>query len=228
MKDQHSGLIEKLAQFTEAMAEGPKQCFRCEDIISAAAAFAGECCLRKAAIFDFDNHDCVPGQAIFSGEINHILSGDRTDWGDVPVTSVFGGLHNILTHFPEEPWDPSAFPGVAEIYRGYAAARGHGAPPIQWGYVPLTLAPHHAPRHPPLRAAFELRRFTFAVCAQDLPKPGDLCNIAQLSLLRALAKLRRAIDKAVAIRLAMETLNSMAKMAPVLPRHIREVASKAS
>src|SRR6202011_6167898 len=100
---------------------------------------------RRAAIFDFDNHDCRPGQAIFSGNLNLILIGDRTDWGDVPITSAFGGLHKILTHFREEPWDPGTFPHMAEIYRGFPRPRGHAAPPIQWGYVPLTLAPHHAP-----------------------------------------------------------------------------------
>jgi hypothetical protein len=221
----HAELVEKLSQFAQALAEGPRKgMFRCEDMISAAAAFAGECCLRKSAVIDFDNHNLTPGKRIFSDKINDVLSGDRTSWSEIPITSTFGTLYNALTHseIPNGAWDPRLFPEVAEIYRQYAAA---GAPP--WGYVPLTVAPVHTPKMPPLRAAFELRRLAFAHRTPEFPKPNDLLAISQFLLMKILMMTRTGIDEIVAIRLTFETLNGMAKTAPVLPKHMQEFAAKA-
>jgi hypothetical protein len=225
MPNQHADLVEKLDHFTQALAEGPKKgMFRCEDMISAAAALVGECCLRNSAVFDFDHHDLAPGRAIFSDKITGILSGDRANWQEIPLTSVFGVLYFTLTRNPKAPWNPGIFPDVAEIYRHYAAARGSKAPAVQWGYVPLTSTPAHAPTKPPLRAAFELR----CLALKDPTLfPGDLLSVSQSLLIKTLIKVRSAIDDAVAIRLALETMNGMAKMAPVLPRHMQEFAAAA-
>src|SRR5665213_1762622 len=123
----------------QEMARGPKG-IRCEDFISAAAAFAGEVCMRKAADFDFDNHSFPPGKRIFSQKVNFFLSGDRTEWRDVPVDTAFGSLYHVLTRSREIAWPPESFPGIAEIYENFARSGGHGMPPVQWGYVPLTVS----------------------------------------------------------------------------------------
>jgi hypothetical protein len=223
----HAELVGKLGQLAQALAEGPRKgMFRCEDMISAAAAFAGECCLRKSAVIDFDHHDFAPGKRIFSDRINDILSGDRASWKEIPITSTFGTLYNALTHseIPHGIWDHRLFPEVTEIYQQHAAAGGS----TPWGYVPLTVAPMHAPKMPPLRAAFELRRLAFANLTPDFPKPNDLLAISQFLLMKVLMKTRPSINEAVAIRLTFETLNGMAKTAPVLPKHMQEFATKAT
>jgi hypothetical protein len=226
MTDQPGGLVERLSQFAQALSEGPqKGMFRCKDMISAAAAFVGECSLRKSAVFDFENHNLKPGSGVFSDRINKVLSGDLTNWPDIPAASTFGALRNILTHsdVPNGSWDPRVFPDIAAIYQHNAAARGS----TPWGFVPLTLAAKHAPRMPPLRAAFEMRRFAFANSHPDIPTSDDLMAISQFSLMKVLMKARRAIDETVAISLAFETINGLAKMAPVLPRHMQEFATQA-
>jgi hypothetical protein len=209
------------------MAQGAKG-IRCEDFIAAAAAFAGEVCMRKAADFDFDNHAFTPGERIFSQKVNVVLSGDVTEWKDVPVTSAFGALHNLLTRSREIAWPPETFPGIAAIYENFAKGRGHGVAPVQWGYVPLSLSPSHFPQMPPLRSAFELRKVALGIIGKK-PIPVDLLLAASsISLIKALTVTRSAIDNAVAIRLAMETMNGIAKTAPVLPKHMQEFAAKAN
>ena len=77
---------------------------------------------------------------------------------------------------------------------------------------------------PPLRSAFELRRAALEIINQE-PIPIDAFSSASsITLISALTVTQPAIDKAVAIRLAMETMNGMAKTAPVLPRHLEEFA----
>ena len=77
MQNQHSDLVERLSQLAQAMAEGQsKGMFRCEDMISATAAFVGECAMRNADELDVDNHPYAPGRAIFSQRINMVLSGE--------------------------------------------------------------------------------------------------------------------------------------------------------
>jgi hypothetical protein len=222
-------LTDALFRKAKEMAEGPREgTYRCEDFISAAAAFLGEVCMRKAADFDFDNHSYTPGKRIFSQKVNVILSGDSAEWRDVPITSAFGALHNVLIRSREIAWPPETFPSVAEVYESFARSGGQGAPPVQWGYVPLSLPSDHFPRMPPLRSAFELRRVALGVIGKQ-PIPLDLLFAASsVSLIKVLIATRSAIDNAVAVRLAMETMNGMAKTAPVLPRHMQEFAAKAN
>ena len=231
MQNQHSDLVERLSQLAQAMAEGQsKGMFRCEDMISATAAFVGECAMCNADELDVDNHPYAPGRAIFSQRINMVLSGDRTDWREVPITSTFGALYGILTHAgaPGGAWDPRIFPDIAGIYQSYAAARGPNAPAGQWGFVPLGVAPGHAPKMPPLRAAFELRRLAFANRTAAFPSRTDLSTVSQLALVKVLTKTRRAIAEAVAIKLAFETINGMAKTAPVLLKHMQPGGQRAA
>jgi hypothetical protein len=211
-------LTDTLFRLAQTIAEGATGRYRCEDLISATAAFAGEVCMRKAADFDFDNHVFTPGQRVFSPKVNVVLSGNLADWRTVPVTSAFGALYNLLTHSEEIAWPPEIFPNIAEIYKNFANGSA------EWGYVPLSLSSGHIPRMPPLRSAFELRRAALEIINQE-PIPIDVFSSASsITLISALTVTQPAIDKAVAIRLAMETMNGMAKTAPVLPRHLEEFA----
>lgn len=213
-------LIEKLTdalfRLAQTRAEGSKGRYRSEDLISAAAAFAGEVCMRKAADFDFEDHPFTPGQRIFSRKVNKVLSGDMTDWATVPLESAFGALHNLLTHSQEIAWPPETFPDIAEIYQNFAKGSA------QWGYVPLSLPSDHVPRMPPLRSAFELRQVALPIKNEQPIAVDALFSASLTSLVTALTVTQSAIDNAVAIRLAIETMNGIAKTAPVLPRHMEE------
>jgi hypothetical protein len=181
--------------------------------------------MRLAGDFDFDHHNFKPGQAIFSSKINKILSGDCTEWGRIPSTSAFGAVFNILTHYPRAPWDPELFPDVAKIFADYAASKGPKGVKAQWGFVQLSLGEEHSPSIPPLRAAFELRRAVLRVAGFSSLSRTDLSTISVLALTKLLVQLRGNIDDSTALALALETLNAMAKTAPVLQKHINEFAA---
>ena len=52
--------------------------------------------------------------------------------------------------------------------------------------------------------------------------------MSQLALVKVLTKTRRAIAEAVAIKLAFETINGMAKTAPVLLKHMQPGGQRAA
>ena len=222
MPEHHANLAALLFDAAKAMTQFPKGRNRCEDLISATAAFAGEVCMRKAAAFDFDNHTFTPGKRIFSDKVNAVLSGDKIDWNDIPVDSAFGELRAFLTGRPDIQWPAETFPLVAEVYKVFAK----GAPRLEWGYVPLSAPPANAPHMPPLRCAFELRRIALSVISPH--SINLLRTFSAVALTKALVVTRQAIDPAIAIRLAMETMNGIAKTAPILPQHIQEFARESA
>jgi hypothetical protein len=222
--DDPAAAMMELVAMIQKLVERPAGRYRCEDLISAAAAFAGEACMRRARDFDVDNHDYNPGSPIFSTTVNVLLSGDRSEWKDIPVTSAFGGLYSLLTNHSQAPWPSALFPNVGELYGRFAAARRNGTPKEQWGQAPLSVPAAHLPAMPPLRAAFEIRRMVFSRWRSDQFSPDGLTTVAQTCVLKFLIMLRAHIDPRIAVTLAMETLNAMAKTAPVLARHMEEFA----
>jgi hypothetical protein len=139
------------------VVEHPPGRYRVEDVLSAAASFVGEVCLRRAGDFDVDSHTFNPGAPIFSDKVNELLSGNRSEWAEIPVTSTFGGVFLILTKAPE-----------------------------------------------------------------DERVPDVLGAIAATSLSALLFNLRAFIAPSIAVTIAMETINAMAKTAPMLQKHMDE------
>jgi hypothetical protein len=212
----------ELAAMVQTLVERPPGHYRCEDLISAAAAFAGEACMRRAGDFDVDNHDFKPGAPIFSSNVDVLLSGGRSDWAEIPATSAFGGLFSLLTNHPEGPWPREVFPDVGEIYWHFAAAHRNGEANDALGTAPLTVPADHRPAMSPMRAAFEVRRMAFSRWPADQLSAHALTIIAQTCLLKFLVMLRARIDPRIALTLAMETMNAMAKTAPTLPKHVEQ------
>ncbi len=209
---------EALAGMLEnAMKDGEGR-IRVEDLLSAAAAVTGEAAIRATGEFDPDNHDFAPGQAVMSDAINSLLCGDRSDWEDVPPGSLFGIIRKGAL---AAGYGAGDFPGVAESIRVYVAGIGRGDDPQAiWGRPALSVPAVNAPREPPLRYAYELReRVRIFFKAQDIA-PADQPTILAQALAVILGHVREAIDPGVAIRLTLETLNGMAKMAPMTAKHL--------
>jgi hypothetical protein len=218
-----SPLIDLLLHKALAISEYPPGRYRSEEVISAIAAFAGECQMRRAGEVDFSTAKFTPGQAVFSARINNLLSGDQTGWASVPASSAFGSIFQILTHLSTHPWSPSLFPNPADIYSTYAAAAGTAR---KWGFAPLSVPQQNHPRIPPLRAAFDLRNAVYKSGPHPQPSANELAAAAVMSLIKALIKVRGSIDDTVVLTLAFETLNALAKTAPVLETHITEFAAR--
>jgi hypothetical protein len=222
--DAVTSAADELIRLVHKLVEYPAGRFRCEDVISAISAFTGEAALRKAGVIDVDHHAFNPGQAVFSGTVNVILSGDRTEWREIPVTSIFGGLYHVLPHYPQ-PWPRESFPSVARVYEHFAAVHGRGK--SDWGKAALSVPSANLPSEgmPPLRAAFELRRSVLGRWQKTGLSDEAVFLAAHVALLEIMKLVRPQIAPDIGLMIAFQTINAMAKTAPMLPKHMEEMAS---
>jgi hypothetical protein len=218
--------LKDLLTKSHKLVERPRGLYRSEDLISAAAAFTGECVMRQAGDFDFDNHSFKPGHAIFSVKVNEILSGDRAGWTDIPITSIFGGLRHVLTNQPPplRAFPVESFPNVGRIYERFAHERRDGVSKEQWGKAPLSVPAAHLPAEdmPPLRAAFELRRAVAQKWLNENVSARVITGISQAALITILNRTQQSIAPEIALTIAFETVNAMGKTAPMLAKYLDE------
>jgi hypothetical protein len=220
-READQALIE-LTTIIHQLVEKPSRKYRCEDLISAAAAFAGEACLRRAVDFDVGQHDLDPGAPVFSQRINIALCGDRSEWSDMPKASAFGRAFHVLTAESDAPWPAAAFPDVADLFRRYASARRQGIPDDGWGKMVLAVPEKSLPVLPPLSAAHEIRQKVAEHWPPRLLSVDAMNLISQLTLLHILMIVQPHIDAPIALAVAFGTMNAAAKTAPLLPTHIAE------
>jgi hypothetical protein len=200
---------------------------RSEDVITAAAAYVGECVMRQAGDFDFDRHTWNPGKPILSQKVTQLLSGDRGNWRDIPETSVFGFLRSLLIKHPTHPYPPDCFPDIGQLYRRYVAVRQNGVSKSDWGKAPLSVPENHYPSEGMLaiRAAFEMRKIVDEKWGDENLSAEVLSTLAKLSMMTVLIQVRQYIAPDIAILAAFETINAMAKTAPFLAKHMQELVS---
>lgn len=208
-----------VAIFEGALTDGDGR-IRVEDLLSAAAAACGEACIVAAGEFDPEDHRFTPGSAVLSDRVNGILCADAADWS-AAGTSVYGVIHDgALTN----GYVAADFPSIADAIRVYVAGLGSGGgdPEADWGRVPLSVADVHRPFIQPLRRAYELRPAVRRVLTDAGIPPAAWPTACATALVIELGRVRPAIDPGVAVRIVLETVNGMAKMAPMTDRHLRE------
>jgi hypothetical protein len=212
----------ELTRIIHQLVEKPNKKYRCEDLISAAAAFVGEACLRRAAEFEVDCHEFDPGDPVFSRGINVALCGDRTEWPDIPKASAYGRAFHVLTTDPDAPWPVASFPDVADIFRRYARARREGVPGDARGKTVLGIPEKNLPTQAPLNIAYEIREKVVDTFPEHLLGVDVVGLIAEMTLLKILMIVRPHIDPRIALSLALGTMNATAKTAPLLSMHVAE------
>ena len=180
---------------------------RVEDLLSAAAAASGEACLKATGMLDPEKHGYPPGTPVFSDAANSILSRDSVDWAGAEGSVFF----RIRAGALDRGYPPDAFPDVADVYRVLVAGIGS----VGWGWVPLSVSEDHRPRVEPLRDAYELRRPVGAVFEARGVRPADRPGVLADAIVIELGRVIAAIDARIAIRLVLETMNGMAKTAPM-------------
>jgi hypothetical protein len=207
-----------VATVEAAVTDGGR--IRVEDLLSAAAAVCGEACIAAAGEFDPDDHEYAPGSAVLSDRVNQILCADARDW-DQAGTSVFG---IIRAGALANGYRPEDVPPIGEPIRRYVDSLGSadGDPQARWGRVALSVPEANHPRIQPLRHAFELRPAVTAVLTDLQVDRAEWPSACAAALVIELARVRQAIEPGVAIRIVLETVNGMAKMAPMTKRHMRE------
>ncbi len=182
------------------------------EAIAAMAAVVGERCQEVAGEFPVRKHTFVPGQRIFSDRVNVLLAGDgrAVDLDGIPSPAIYGQIRDEVDggRYPRD-----RFPALKAIFQGFASRIGK---PEDWGKVPLSLPAEDWPRLLPLRAAFDTRNGIDAVLG---PIKGDKERALRVST-RALTLLLNGADQRLdpgdSLALALETINGMAKTAPML------------
>ena len=92
----------------------------------------------------------------------------------------------------------------------------------QWGFVPLSVPEDNRPFVQPLRQAYDLREPVRAILAEHQVPASEWPPTCAFALVVELGRVRDAIDHRVAVRLVLETVNGMAKTAPMTDRHLRD------
>lgn len=190
---------------------------RVEDYLTALGAVTGEAAIVAAGI-DIEALDTLPGAALFGDQINHVFTGDTADLAAVPADTIVGIL---VAELVPKVYSLADFGSLEDLYRGVAASVGQ----TEWGEVHLSVGDDHAPTVPPIRLAFELRPAGEAACSAAAIKDEQRHQPCALALASGLEQVREAIDPKVGLKLALEVVFGMAKMAPMSRRAFADAAA---
>jgi hypothetical protein len=165
-------------------------------------------CIEKAGEFNPRKHQFVPGSRVFSEGVNQIFSGNSAKLETAPADSIVGLLRDRLL---PAGYSSADFPPLEGIFKGFAGGIGNKS---EWGKVPLSVPDGNKPFVLPLQVAYETRPLVDRIF-QPLPSRRQRLHAGVLTLARALIAVQQAIDKRIALALALETVNGMAKTAPM-------------
>lgn len=205
----------------DLLAEGLKEVnesVRPEDLISAAAAILAMRCIEHAGDYDPRQHDFVPGQRVFSEQVNVLLVGEGapSTITNAAPRSVFGMLFRRIR---ENGYPAEVFPSLSGIFESFAAKLGN---PEDWGRAPLSVGERHLPSVMPIQMEYETRRIVdklFTPLGESTEQRMVACVVA---LGEALIRAADVLDAGVGITIALETVNGMAKTAPMTDKHYQE------
>ena len=210
-----------LSALYEAKVHDAEGRIRVEDLLSAAAAACGEACIAAASDFDLEHHTFAPGAAVLSDRVNAILVADAPDWS-AAATSVFGIIRGgaLAQGYAADglPVARRADPAV----RGRRRRRRDGSGPVgvraaerAGGASPVRPAPAPGVRAAGRRARRSSPSTRFPPTSGRPPAPSRWSWSSRASA--------RPSTRGSPCRLVLETVNGMAKTAPMTDRHMREV-----
>ncbi len=179
-----------------------------EDLISAAAAIVGEAAIAMAGDFDPRRHEHAPGTRVFSTKINQLICDDKS-FQEAPTDSIIGDLRERLVSCG---FSQSDFPKLEGVFKHFAENIGKKE---EWGMVPLSIAQQHYPFAQPLRIAYETRAIVDSSLSPLGDENGNRLRATTAVLARALCETRDGLNRVIATTLAIETVNGMAKTAPM-------------
>ena len=145
---------------------------------------------------------------MFSTKANELISGDK-DFDEAPADSIIGILKDKLTDCGFTKVD---FPVLKDVFTHFAANIGNKE---DWGKVPLSVPKDNHPFILPLRAAYETRSIIDKTFAPLGDNRQQRLHATTLTLAETLCKTRDVLNRKIATTLAIETVNGMAKTAPM-------------
>jgi|SRR5579859_600766 len=192
---------------------------RVEDLISASGAVVGEAAIAEAGDLDPRRHNLVPGSRVFSTNVNRILCDDKS-FDEAPPDSIVGTLREKLM---DCGFTRADFPVLSEVFKYFAANIGKKE---DWGKVPLSVPQRHHPFLLPLRVTYETRTIVDQSLGSIGPDPLKRLRATTLTLAKALCETRDILSRTIATTLAIETVNGMAKTAPMTDAAMATIAAK--
>ncbi|MEY2564835.1 MAG: hypothetical protein QOH88_3028 [Verrucomicrobiota bacterium] len=219
LSDVDRPLRQKLVDLVLGLLRDKNGRIRAEDAISGAATIVAERCIDAAGDFPLREHELPPGSRVFSTRVNELLCGDVSEGGvsQIPAESIVGMLRARLDG---RLYSDAEFPDLSEVFRQYAARIGDAS---DWGKVPLSVTEDHLPFIPPLRIGYETRARVDEILAPARDDKMRCLRIATEALAEILAMVASAIDHRLALTIAIETINGMAKTAPMTERAFQQV-----
>jgi hypothetical protein len=194
---------------------------RVEDYLTVLGAMTGEAAVLASGVIDLETTDLPPGSPVFGDPMNQVLTGDTANLASVPPESVVGIL---VAELVPSTFALEAMPPLEQLYANVAA----GVRSVEWGNVPLSVPADNAPSVLPIQVAFELRPAVDAAVLATRLEPSRRHVLPTLALAEGLRQVQAAIDPAIAVRLALEVVFGMAKMAPMTNRAFEAVAGPAA
>jgi hypothetical protein len=192
---------------------------RVEDLISTSAAVVGEAAIAEAGDLDPRRHNLVPGSRVFSTNVNRILCDDKS-FSEAPPDSIVGTLREKLIGCGFTHTD---FPVLNDVFKYFAANIGKKE---DWGKVPLSVPQQHYPFLLPLRVTYEARAIVDQSLGPIGADPSQRLRATTLTLARALCETRDILSRTIATTLAIETVNGMAKTAPMTNAAMATISAK--
>jgi hypothetical protein len=194
---------------------------RVEDYLTVLGAMTGEAAVLASGVIDLETTDLPPGSPVFGDPMNQVLTGDTANLASVPPESVVGIL---VAELVPSTFALEAMPPLEQLYANVAA----GVRSVEWGNVPLSVPADNAPSVLPIQVAFELRPAVDAAVLATQLEASRRHVLPTLALAEGLRQVQAAIDPAIAVRLALEVVFGMAKMAPMTNRAFEAVAGPAA
>lgn len=207
-------LTKKLVEFVYNSIQTDRR-VRVEDAICLISTIVAERCIEVTNEFSINEHEFVPGSAVFSEKINELLVGQIAveNWNDLPKECVFARIKNkINSHF-----DNSTFPSLTGIFENYAKNIGK----TEWGNLNLSIPEDNKPFFLPLQVGYETRKFIDKNI--NLENNEKTLQITINAIARILIETKMALDSSIALTLTFEIINGMSKTATMTDKKMTEL-----
>ena len=211
-----AALRDKLVNLVFDGVRSPDNRIRVEDAVGAAAVIVAERCIDAAGNFPLRDHELTPGSRVLSDTVNGLICGDELEIAKIPPQSVVGTLRACLD---PKLYTDAEFPDLKEVMTTFL--NGISAEGIEWGRVPLSVGKDHEPFILPLRVGFETRGIVDSILESVGGDKARCLSIATQSLAAILTQVAGAIDHKLVLTLALETINGMAKTAPMTEKAMK-------
>ncbi|WP_035615196.1 hypothetical protein [Haloferula sp. BvORR071] len=218
--EENAALRDKLVNLVFSGVRSEDNRIRVEDAVGAAAVIVAERCIDAVGTPPLRDHELTPGSRVLSDPINGWICGDELELAKIPVQSVVGTLRVCLNGV----YADSEFPDVKEAMTTFL--NGISQEGIEWGRAPLSVGKDHEPFILPLRVGYETRGIVDQVLGPVLEDKARCVTVATLALAAILQQVAGAIDHKLVLTLALETVNGMAKTAPMTEKAMKEASKE--